>query len=64
MRSLTAFSTSTARLLRCGLALLLACLWMAPSAVLAQDEVPDTVDVDLPLPHGSDVPIQRKRRVA
>ena len=29
---------------------------MAPSAVLAQDEVPDTVDVDLPLPHGSDVP--------
>ena len=56
MRSLTAFSTSTARLLRTGLALLLACAWMAPSAVQAQDEVADTVNLELPLPHGADVP--------
>ena len=56
MRSSIASSTSTARPLRTGLALLLACAWMTPSAVLAQDELADTVDVDLPLPHGADVP--------
>ena len=56
MRSSIAFSTSTARLLRSGLAVFLACAAMAPSAILAQEEVADTVAVDLPLPHGADVP--------